>query len=165
MIAAPYPQDEMQRLRLLQRSGLLEAAQDPFLDALTVTVARTFSVPICAVSLIDRDRQFFKASVGLAVRETPRSCSFCAHVLWWPAPMVVLDASADPRFTDNPLVLGGPSIRFYAGSPIYLRGVCVGTLCLIDHRSKREFDERDQRHLQGAAAAVEERLIQIARWE
>lgn len=164
MIAAPYPQDELARLRLLQRSGLLEGPPDPFLDALTITVARTFRVPICAVSLIDRDRQYFKASTGLAVRETPRSCSFCAHVLWWPSPMVVLDASTDPRFTDNPLVVGGPSIRFYAGHPIHLRGVCVGALCLIDHRSKADFDERSRQHLQGAASAVEERLIQIARW-
>ncbi len=162
MISAPYPQDETLRLDVLERFDLLHEAHDPFLDALTVTVARAFRAPISAVSFIDRDRQFFKAVTGLHVRETPRSCSFCTHVLWWPQPMVVLDASRDARFIDNPLVRDDPAMRFYAGAPIHLRNVCLGSLCVIDHRPRDSFDITQVRMLQGAAMAVEERLFQMA---
>jgi GAF domain-containing protein len=161
VICAPYPEDEAWRLATLHRHDLLSASRDPFLDALTVTVARSFRVPISAVSFIDRDRQFFKSITGLAVRETARSCSFCAHVLWWPEPLVVLDASQDERFIGNPLVVDAPRIRFYAGAPIYLHGVCLGSLCVIDHRPHAEFDDAQVRMLKGAASAVEERLIQM----
>ncbi|WP_431046454.1 GAF domain-containing protein [Roseateles sp. L2-2] len=161
MICAPYPEDEAWRLATLERFGLLSESHDPFLDALTVTVARAFHAPISAVSFIDRERQFFKAITGLDVRETARSCSFCAHVLWWPEPMVVLDARADERFVDNPLVVDAPHIRFYAGAPVYLRGVCLGSLCVIDHRPRADFDDGQIRMLKGAASAVEERLIQM----
>jgi len=163
MISAPYPQDEGERLQLLERSGLLGDEHDTFLDALAITMARTFRVPTALVSLIDADRQFFKAFVGLAVRETPRACSFCAHVLWWPQPLIVLDATQDPRFNDNPLVLGSPQIRFYAGVPVFLRGICLGTLCIIDTRPRRQFHEHELRCLKGAATAVEERLMQMIR--
>ncbi|RZI58234.1 MAG: GAF domain-containing protein [Rubrivivax sp.] len=162
MICAPYPEDEAWRLSTLARFGLLSDSHDPFLDALAITVARAFQAPISAVSFIDRERQFFKAITGLAVRETARSCSFCAHVLWWPEPMVVLDAREDERFAGNPLVVDTPHIRFYAGAPIYLRGVCLGSLCVIDHRPRADFDDAQVRMLKGAATAVEERLIQMA---
>lgn len=162
MICAPYPEDEASRLATLERYELLNESRDPFLDALTITVARSFRAPISAVSFIDRDRQFFKAITGLAVRETARSCSFCAHVLWWPEPMVVLDAMQDERFARNPLVLDSPHIRFYAGAPIHLRGVCLGSLCIIDHRPREAFDDAQVRMLKGAATAVEERLVQMA---
>ncbi|ANH67130.1 GAF domain-containing protein [Mitsuaria sp. 7] len=162
MICAPYPEDEAWRLDTLQRHGLLSESHDPFLDALTLTVARSFRVPISAVSFIDRDRQFFKAITGLAVRETARSCSFCAHVLWWPEPLVVLDTRQDERFSGNPLVVDAPHIRFYAGAPIHLNGVCLGSLCVIDHRPHADFDDAQIRMLKGAASAVEERLIQMA---
>ena len=161
MICAPYPEDEAWRLAMLERFGLLSESRDPFLDALTITMARSFQVPISAVSFIDRERQFFKAITGLDVRETARSCSFCAHVLWWPEPMVVLDARDDERFARNPLVLDAPHIRFYAGAPIHLRGVCLGSLCVIDHRPRADFDDAQVRMLKGAASAVEERLIQM----
>lgn len=161
MICAPYPEDEAWRLTVLGRFRLLDESRDPFLDALSVTVARAFRAPISAVTFIDSERQFFKAVTGLSIRETDRRCSFCAHVLWWPEPMVVLDASRDERFADNPLVRGEPHIRFYAGAPIHLRGVCLGSLCVIDHRPRDRFDEAQVKLLQGAAMAVEERLIQM----
>jgi GAF domain-containing protein len=163
MIVPPHPQDEALRLDVLRRHDLLSSAQDPFLDALAKTVARSFRVPMAAVSLIDADHQFFKAHVGLPTRSTPRSCSFCAHTLWWPAPLVVLDAWQDERFIDNPLVTGTPLIRFYAGTPIHLHGVCLGTLCVLDHRPWSAFGDVELRFLRGAAMAVEERLIQLAR--
>lgn len=163
MIAPPYPQDEALRLNVLRRYNLLSWAHDPFLDALATTVARSFRVPMAAVTFIDAESQFFKAQVGLPVRATPRSCSFCAHTLWWPMPLVVLDAWQDERFSDNPLVSGAPSIRFYAGMPIHLNGVCLGTLCVLDHRPWSAFEDSELRFLRGASMAVEERLIQLAR--
>lgn len=159
MISAPYPQDEAQRLAVLRRRDLLSGMRDPFLDALVVTVARSFRVPMAAVTLIDADRQFFKAQIGLPTRWTPRSCSFCAHTLWWPAPVVVLDTWQDVRFSDNPLVTGAPHIRFYAGIPVHLHGVPLGALCLLDHRPGSRFSEEQQQILAGAASAVEEHLI------
>lgn len=161
MICAPFPQDEAARLRLLSQHGLLDATPDPFLDALVVTVARSFRAPMAAVSLIGRDDQFFKARVGLEPRSTKRDCSFCAHILWWPAPLVVLDTHEDERFADNPLVTGAPHLRFYAGTPLHLRGLCIGALCILDHRPRVSFGEIEQRLLAGAAMAVEERLIQM----
>lgn len=163
MMLPPFPQDEAWRLDVLRRHDLLSSAHDPFLDALATTVARSFRVPMSAVSLIDAEGQFFKAHVGLPVRSTPRSCSFCAHTLWWPAPLVVLDALKDERFNDNPLVTGDPRIRFYAGVPIHLHGVCLGTLCVLDHRPWTDFGDAEMRFLRGASMAVEERLIQMTR--
>ncbi|UXH80060.1 GAF domain-containing protein [Roseateles amylovorans] len=161
MICAPHPRDELVRLRVLESSGLLATDRDPFLDSLVVAVARSFELPMAAVSLIERDQQFFKASVGLPTRTTPRDCSFCAHVLWWPAPFVVPDATLDDRFANNPLVTGEPHIRFYAGVPISLQGVCLGTLCVMGHSPKSGLDDAEMRLLQGAAMAVEERLNQM----
>ena len=162
MICAPYPEDEAWRLATLDRFDLLSESRDPFLDALTVTVARAFQAPISAVSFIDRERQFFKAITGLALRETALTCSFCANVMWWPEPMEVLDACEDERYAGNPQVVGAPHIRFYAGAPVSLRGVCLGSLCVIDHRPRTRFDDSEVRMLKGAASAVEERLMQMA---
>ncbi|MFX7930446.1 GAF domain-containing protein, partial [Acinetobacter baumannii] len=88
---------------------------------------------ISLLSLVDADRQWFKAKVGLAVNEAPREHALCARTILDDAIFEVPDASADPRFADNPLVCAGPGIRFYAGAPVVLRsGHRVGTLCVID---------------------------------
>lgn len=163
MMPPPIPQDEPLRLRVIERFGLVDALPDRFLDVLTFTIARTFSVPTCAVSIIDANRQVFRSRFGLALSETPRDCSMCAHMLWAPTPLVVNDTTKDPRFADNPLVTGEPYIRFYAGVPISLRGVCLGALCIIDHRVRSSFGPNELRLLVGAATAVEERLIAMSR--
>jgi GAF domain-containing protein len=90
------------------------------------------------ITLVDRDRQWFMSSVGLKLEETPRESSFCAHTVFDRATMVVSDALFDDRFAENPLVVGEPRIRFYAGAPLILsNGSCVGTLCLLDTRPHR----------------------------
>jgi diguanylate cyclase (GGDEF)-like protein len=100
--------------------------------------AQLFAVPIAAISFIDKDRQWFKASVGLDVTETPRDQSFCAHAIMNPSEVLyVPDASKDPRFADNPLVTGSMSLRFYAGAPIFgPSGHPMGTLCVIDNQPR-----------------------------
>ena len=99
------------------------------------------------ISLIDHDRQWFKARIGLDAEQTPRDLSFCGHAILASEPLMVTDASRDPRFHDNPLVTGPPFIRFYAGEPLHAsNGQAIGTLCLIDP-SPRLLDLREGRQL------------------
>jgi GAF domain-containing protein len=87
------------------------------------------------VSLVDRDRQWFKSCFGLETSETPRDMAFCSHVVLQREDLVVADTLMDSRFAENPLVVSGPRIRFYAGVPLILSGgSCIGTFCLIDVR-------------------------------
>lgn len=136
------PVDEAERQAALERTGLLRPGEVPDFQDIVELAATICEVPIALVSLVDCDRQFFKARIGLDTRETPRDISFCGHAILGRDPFVVPDAAADPRFADNPLVTGPPHVRFYAGIPLVVDDRhAVGTLCVIDTRP-REFDER-----------------------
>ncbi|CAO3434571.1 GAF domain-containing protein [Azospirillum endophyticum] len=125
--------DEAARLEALRRTGLLDSEPEPAFDDLVSWACDHFRVPIALVSLLDAERQWFKARRGLPVQETPRDIAFCRFTIRQSLPMVVEDAAGDPRFQDNPLVLGEPHIRFYAGAPIINRqGLALGSVCLID---------------------------------
>ncbi len=125
--------DETARLEALRRTGLLDSDPEPAFDDLVSWACDHFRVPIALVSLLDADRQWFKARRGLEVQETPRDVAFCRFTIRQSLPMVVEDAACDPRFQNNPLVLGEPHIRFYAGAPIINRdGLALGSVCLID---------------------------------
>jgi GAF domain-containing protein len=151
----PVPPDEPERQAALDATGLLRPVEIPDLDDIVELAAAICGVPIALVSLVDRERQFFKAKVGLEAHETPRDVSFCGHAILGTQPFVVRDAAADERFADNPLVTGPPHVRFYAGIPLLVDGChAVGTLCVIDTRP-RDFDERMRDGL--------ERLARIAR--
>jgi diguanylate cyclase (GGDEF)-like protein len=123
------------RLRALAATGLMDTPPEREFDALAELAGIVCSTPIALVSLIDASRQWFKARVGLEASETPRSLSFCAHAIQDPGSVLVIpDATEDPRFRDNPMVVGEPHVRFYAGAPLVMRdGSAVGTLCVIDH--------------------------------
>ncbi len=138
MPAASLPLNESQRLQSLHALHILDTAPDEEFDALVKTAAIICEVPICAISLVDSDRQWFKASTGLpGVTETSRGAAFCAYTIRDDAMLEVPDALLDPRFSDNELVLGGPKIRFYAGVPLKLGdGSNVGALCVIDTRPR-----------------------------
>src|SRR5207244_2261303 len=114
--------------------------------------------PISYVALVDQDRQWFKARVGMAPAETPRQTSFCGHAILQDKPLIVPDARKDMRFAGNPLVIGEPFVRFYAGQP--LRGPSghkIGTLCVLDRRP-RDLNEKELHLLHELAALVEHEL-------
>lgn len=138
MTPAPTPGNESDRLRALHELLVLDTPPDEKFDRVVRFAAEQMDVPIALVSLIDNHRQWFKARVGLDVLETSRDVSFCAHAILEPSIFVVEDASKDERFADNPLVLGGPQIRFYAGAPLSAPGgERVGTLCVIDDKPRK----------------------------
>ncbi|SHG57710.1 GAF domain-containing protein [Massilia sp. CF038] len=133
MIIPPRPPNESERLAALYELLLLDTPPEKRFDTIVEFAASEFEVPICLISLIDHDRQWFKSRFGLEACSTPRDISFCAHAILQPEIMVVPDALADARFVGNPLVTSEPHIRFYAGAPLTLpSGQAIGTLCIID---------------------------------
>ena len=155
MSAAPAPLNETERLRSLVELGVLDSAPEPEFDALVKAAALICDVPISLISLIDADRQWFKANIGLdGVTETPRELAFCAHAILESDILEVSDATLDPRFRENGLVTGGPGIRFYAGASLRLTdGTHAGTLCVID-RQPRQLDAKQREVLTYLAAAA-----------
>lgn len=152
------PKNESARLRDLKSLEILDTPAEERFDRLTRIANRLFDVPIVLVSLIDEDRQWFKSSVGLTARETPRDISFCGHAILGEEIFVVNDATTDERFFDNPLVLDSPNIRFYAGCPLTsLNGFKLGTMCLIDPEP-REFTIGDETILKDLASMVEREI-------
>jgi diguanylate cyclase (GGDEF)-like protein len=134
----PQPANEPQRLEALHTLRVLDTPPEASFDAVTELAARLLGVPIVLVSLIDEQRQWFKSRVGLSATQTSRAVSFCGHAINSADVFVVEDALRDPRFADNPLVVGEPRVRFYAGAPLTLSGgEVIGTLCAIDHQPRQ----------------------------
>ncbi|MDQ8017092.1 MAG: ATP-binding protein [Bordetella sp.] len=146
------PPDEDRRLAALDELQVLDTGTEAVFDDVVLLASQLCGTPIALVSLIDAERQWFKARVGLDASETPRSDAFCAHAILSPdTVMQVHDAVLDPRFTDNPLVQGEPRIRFYAGAPIVTpAGDALGTVCVID-REPRELSAGQAAALQALA--------------
>lgn len=159
MQIAPNRVDESETLRALAGLQVLDTDPEPDFDALVQAASLVCGVPIALVSLIDADRQWFKANIGLpGVTSTPREQAFCAHAVLETDLMEVPDASLDARFAGNPLVVGEPRIRFYAGAPLRLNdGHQVGTLCVID-RQPRSLTEAQRSVLRHLATAVSSAL-------
>lgn len=135
---APLPENEAERLKALQACRVLDTLPEPEFDDVTLLAAQICGVPMAAVSLIDTDRQWFKSILGLDAAQTPRDIAFCAHTILQPDLLLVPDAHNDPRFSDNPLVTGAPSIRFYAGMPLTTSdGLALGSLCVIDRQPRQ----------------------------
>jgi GAF domain-containing protein len=138
---------ENKRLRLLADLAILDTGREAVFDDLTQLAARLFKVPVCAISLIDANRQWFKSSVGLDVTQTEREAAFCDHTIRSDDVMIVPDATRDVRFKDNRLVTGNPNIRFYAGAPVQFAGFAIGARCLIDDQNRTTFSADDAESL------------------
>ena len=148
---------ELDRLSVLQSYDILESPKDPVFDSITAEAKEFFNTPIAVVSLIDLGRQWFKSIQGLDAEETPRCISFCTHVVQRKdGPMspilVVPDATKDDRFKNNPLVVDGPKIRFYAGAPLISpEGPKLGSFCVIDFKPRPALTVHEKQKLQSFA--------------
>ncbi|CAN5219401.1 hypothetical protein BH11PSE10_BH11PSE10_14860 [soil metagenome] len=158
MQAALIPANDDERLAALRELLILDTPPEQRFDRLVQFAVDEFDVPIALLSLVDRERQWFKSRIGLNACETDRDSSFCAHAIHSDDTLLILDALRDPRFADNPMVIGAPFIRFYAGAPLQIKpGLRIGTLCLIDTRP-RSFDAVDLAILGTLRDLVQEEL-------
>jgi diguanylate cyclase (GGDEF)-like protein len=162
--APPVPADDLLRVGSLRRLGLLDTEPEERFDRITRIARRLFGVDTALVSLVDIDRQWAKSRQCMAslqaleVLETPRDLSFCGHAILGHEVLQVQDTAIDPRFSDNPLVVGQPAVRFYAGCPIASpEGAMIGTLCLLDERP-RMLSADDLLALRDLAAMVEHEI-------
>lgn len=151
---------ESRRQQALDQLEVLDTPAEEAFDGLVRAAAALCGTPVALISLIDRERQWFKASVGLqGVQETPREISFCTHAIERPTLLEVEDARQNPLFANNPLVQGDPQVRFYAGAPLRLSsGAAVGTLCVIGYQPHRLSPE--QRQLLQELATTVVRLLE-----
>ena len=158
------PSNEKTRLETLRALKILDSDPEERFDRLTRLAKRLFGSSIALISLVDADRQCFKSSFGLEVKETTRELSFCGHAILGDEIFEVSDATLDNRFANNPLVTDSPNIRFYAGCPLTVaNGSKLGTLCILDQKP-RNFDEEDKVLLRDLARMVEVELsaLQLA---
>ena len=162
----PVPEDEEDRLQTLERLDLVNSEREPVLDRVVAKMARVFETSVAAITLVDRERQFFKAHSGLPEelaeeQESPRDLSVCGHVVAANAVIVVEDLKRDHRFKGNPLLVRH-SLRFYAGAPIHAaNGQPIGALCIMD-TAPRRFSAREKRLLEQNAAEVAEEIERLA---
>lgn len=152
------PQDEQTRLETLRSLNVLDTLPEERFDRLTRLAKRMFGVPIALVSLVDENRQWFKSCIGLGASETSRDISFCGHAILGNEVFIIPNAIEDQRFADNPLVMGDPNIRFYAGCPLAINGQKLGTLCIIDQKP-RHFEKEDLDALKDLASMAERELV------
>ena len=138
MQLAPIPNNDKERICALEGLKLLDTASEERFDCLTREAIKRFSVQISTITLIDKDREWFKSVQGLQVREGQRDISFCGHALMSQVILIIEDTLADLRFSDNPMVKGEPFIRFYAGKSLYdhKSNLPVGVFCIKDRKPR-----------------------------
>lgn len=157
--AAEPSEAEADRLAALRRYHVLDTAPEAAFDRIVHLAQALFEMPAAMVSLIDDKRQWFKARVGIDIQETPRAWAFCNHAIQQSTPLVVPDARDDPRFSANPLVMGEPFIRFYAGASIRTPdNQAIGTVCVLSPNAQTGFSAKDQERLTYLADIVSHEL-------
>ncbi len=155
------PADEDRRLQALHNLGILDTPPEPRFDRITRLACIAAQAPIAVICLVDAQRQWFKSRQGIDAIETAREISFCGHAILHEDPLIVADAREDARFVDNPLVIGEPHARFYAGHPIHApEGDRIGTLCVIDTRA-RHLSSQELAALADLAALVDAEFLAL----
>lgn len=158
MLSVPVPSNEAERQQALDRLELLDTPADPYLDTLTRLAHDLFQVKMALITLVDRDRQWFKSRQGLDAAETPRSLSYCSQAVLYDEPLIVEDSQVDKRFAGSELARNTPDVRFYAGWPLHdADGMPLGTLCLADPKP-RQFGHQDRFKLRDLAYLTEHYL-------
>lgn len=171
MSSLPIPDREPERLARLIGLGVLDTLPQRAFDDITALAQTLCGTPVALITLIDRDRQWFKSRRGLDITETPREFAFCAHAIMAPDQVTVVeDLRKDPRFADNPFVNGPPDVRFYAGAPIVTDdGFALGTVCVVDLQTRQLTDTQIDglRHLSALVVTLLEheqaRRVEAAR--
>ncbi|MFI5845447.1 ATP-binding protein [Catenuloplanes sp. NPDC051500] len=147
---APVPVDEPQRLAALRETAILDTPPEPEFDDIAVLASEICGTPMALVSLVDAERQWFKARVGIDRTETVRDASMCAHAVAGRTLLEIDDVAGDARFADSPIVTE-QGVRFYAGAPLLMQdGHAIGTVCVMDHRP-RELTGDQRRALRSLA--------------
>jgi two-component system, sensor histidine kinase and response regulator len=158
MKPAEFPANENERLDDLLALQILDTPEEERFDRITRLASDMLGFPMVLVSLIDSQRQWFKSRHGLDLTETPRDISFCAHAIHSDEVFVVENTLDDPRFLDNPLVIGDFHLRFYAGVPLHgLKGHRIGTFCMLDKRP-RTLTEKELRTFRDLAALAQREI-------
>lgn len=154
------PDEEQKRLEALRKLKILDSTYEYLFDTITRSISEIFKTPIALISFVDEDRQWFKSIVGIdGLTQTPRELGFCAETILSDDILEICDAIVDQRFKDNPLVIGKPYIRFYAGAPITLPlGERVGSLCVIDTKPNL-LNEYQKAALTGFAKVISQALL------
>ncbi|MCH2338503.1 EAL domain-containing protein [Pseudomonas sp. NPDC047963] len=164
MAGAPIPINEAQRQLQVTQLCRLDTTPDEVFEHIVSMVAEYFQAPIALISIVDEQRQWFTARVGLLAQETPRQDSFCAYAILANEPFQVLDATQDVRFQNNPLVTGEPGIRFYAGMPLITpEGLGLGSLCIIDTQPRRAMTPQELSMLEHFAKLTMARILTLRR--
>lgn len=154
--------DSTQQLQALQCINILDTLAEERFDRYTRLAARLFGVPVALVTVVDRDRFWFKSRQGMESTEATIKGSFCGEALQNDGPVVVNDALLDPRFATHPMVTGSPGVRFYAGQALHgPNGMRVGTLCILDSKP-RQFPPSDRFMLANLATSVDREINQLA---
>jgi len=153
----PTPFNEDDRIAALHALNILDTPQEERFDRLTRLAKRVFNVPYVTISMIDTHRQWFKSVQGLTICQTSRDISFCAHAILFDDILYVENALKDKRFADNPVVIGDPKIRFYAGCSLDVNGFKAGTFCIFD-KKPRAFTIEDRQLLKDLATLAEQEL-------
>ena len=153
----PVPSNEIDRIRALRALNILDTPPEERFDRLTRLAKRVFNVPYVTISMIDTHRQWFKSVQGLTMCQTSRDISFCAHAILFDDVLYVENALKDERFSDNPVVIGDPNVRFYAGCSLEVNGFKTGTFCIFD-KKPRPFTVEDRQLLKDLCILAEREL-------